>query len=132
MQLDPVDVVRAVYAAWNAGEWGIEHFHPNVEWELTSEGSVDQAGAAQGRDALLSYWRRFWEAWEPGARWEIQELERAGGNHVLACGRLRARGRSSGIEVSTPVFHAWTVSEGVVERLVVCDDRAAALASIAG
>jgi ketosteroid isomerase-like protein len=94
MQLDPVDVVRAVYAAWNAGEWGIEHFHPNVEWELTSEGSVDQAGAAQGRDALLSYWRRFWEAWEPGARWEIQELERAGG-------KPRARVR--------PITGAWPV-----------------------
>lgn len=127
MQPDPVEVVRAIYAAWNAGEWALERFHPDVEWELTAEGSIDETGASRGRDALLDYWRRFWDAWEPGARWQIDEIELVEEDRVVACGRLRASGRSSGIEMTTPVFQSWTVREGVVERLVIGADRAAAM-----
>jgi ketosteroid isomerase-like protein len=124
---EPLEVVTATYTAWNAGDWGLEHFHPDVEWEVTGGGTLDQAGASRGRDALLAYWRRFWAAWKPGARWEIEELRERGAGHVLACGRLRVRGRSSGLETSIPVFHLWTVGDGMIVRLLVCDDRASAL-----
>ena len=60
MQGNPVDVVRDIYEEWNAGEWAIELFHPDVEWELTAEGTIDQSGTFRGRDALLGYWQRFW------------------------------------------------------------------------
>jgi ketosteroid isomerase-like protein len=130
MQPDPVDVVTAVYATWNAGEWALERFHPDVEWELTAEGSIDEAGPSRGRDALLDYWRRFWDAWKPGARWEIDEIEQIGADRVVACGRLRASGRSSGIEMTTPVFHGWMIRDGIVQRLVVGADRAAAVRGV--
>jgi ketosteroid isomerase-like protein len=127
MQRAPVDVVTSIYGAWNAGEWGLEHFHPDVEWGFAGEGPLDEAGSSRGRDALLAYWRRFWAAWRPGARWEIEELQRSGDDQVLACGRLHVLGRSSGLETSTPVFHLWTVSEGVIVKLLICDDRTSAL-----
>jgi ketosteroid isomerase-like protein len=129
MEPDAVKVVSATYAAWNAGDWGIEHFHPDVEWELTGQGTIDQAGPSRGRDSLLDYWRRFWAAWKPGARWAIEELQRTAEGQVLACGRLDAIGRSSGLETSSPVFHLWTVSEGLIVGLLVCDDRETALAA---
>ena len=53
------------------------------------QGALDQAGPTRGRDALLDYWRRFWAAWRPGARWEIEELRNFDDEQVLACGRLR-------------------------------------------
>jgi ketosteroid isomerase-like protein len=130
MQPDPVEIVTAIYAAWNAGDWALEHFHPDVEWELMAEGSIDEAGASSGRDSLLDYWKRFWEAWQAGAFWDIEAFERIGEDRLVACGRLNARGRSSGVEVSTPVFHGWRVREGVVDRLVVGADRAAAMRGV--
>jgi ketosteroid isomerase-like protein len=130
MKPDPVEVVRAIYTAWNAGEWALEQFHPDVDWELRDEGSIDQAGATRGRDALADYWRRFWVAWKPGARWEIEEVELVGEDRVVACGRLRASGRSSGIEMTTPVFHGWVIRDGIVARLVVCADRADAVRGV--
>jgi ketosteroid isomerase-like protein len=127
MPRDTTEVVSATYAAWNAGEWGLERFHPQVEWELIGQAALDQAGPTRGRDSLLDYWRRFWAAWKPGAWWEIEELRNLGDEQVLACGRLRAVGRSSGVETSAPIFHLWTVREGLIVRLLVCDDRATAL-----
>jgi ketosteroid isomerase-like protein len=124
---DAIEVVSATYAAWNAGDWGLERIHPHIEWELTGKAALDQNGPTRGRDALLDYWRRFWGAWKPGAPWEIEELLPLGHEQVLACGRLRAAGRSSGVEVSAPFFQLWTVREGLIVRLLICDDRATAL-----
>jgi hypothetical protein len=100
MEPKAVEVVTAIYGAWNAGDWGLEHFHPNVEWELTGQGTIDQAGPSRGRDSLLDYWRRFWAAWKPGARWDIDKLERTAEDQVLASGHLHAVGRTSGARTS--------------------------------
>ena len=127
MPRDAIEVVSATYAAWTTGEWGLDRFHPDVEWELIGGGALDQAGPMRGRDALHDYWRRFWGAWRPGARWEIEELRHLDDDQVLACGRLRAVGRSSGVATSMPFFQLWTVREGLIVRLLIYDDRAAAL-----
>jgi ketosteroid isomerase-like protein len=128
MPRDAVDVVTAVYATWNAGEWGLENFHPDVEWDF-GKMAPDQTYPIRGQDALLDEWRRFWGAWKPGARWEVEELRRLGEEQVLACGRLYAVGRSSGVETSTPIFQLWTVREGLVVRFLGCEDRATAMKS---
>ena len=127
MPRDAIEVVSATYDAWNAGGWGLERIHPQVEWELIGNVALDQAGPSRGRDALFDYWRRFWGAWTPGARWEIEELLRLGEEQVLACGRLCVVGRSSGVGTSAPIFQLWAVREGLVVRLLICDDRATAL-----
>src|SRR5437870_2725758 len=126
MPPDAIEVVTATYAAWNAGEWALERFDLEVEWELIGRFALDQPGPTHGRDAVLDYWRRFWGAWTPGARWEIDELRRLGDEQVLAVGQLRAVGRSSGVELSGPVFHLWTVRAGLIVRFLGCDDRATA------
>jgi ketosteroid isomerase-like protein len=124
-----IEVVTAMYAAWNAGEWGLERFHPDAECELIGKAGFDQADTLHGRDALLGYWRRFWGAWKPGARWDIKEFQRLDDEQVLACGHLHVTGRSSGVETSVSIFQLWTVRDGLVVRLVGCDDRATALAA---
>lgn len=126
MPPDAIEVVTATYAAWNAADWGIERFHPEVEWNM-GQMSLDQTGQARGRNALLAYWHRFWGAWRPGSRWEIEELRSLDDEQVLACGVLHAVGRSSGVETSAPIFQLWTVREGLIVGLLVCNDRAMAL-----
>ena len=67
MPEEAIEVVTSTYAAWNAGDLGLEHFDPEVKWELLGKMALDQADTVRGRDALLDYWRRFWGAWKPGA-----------------------------------------------------------------
>ena len=122
----PIDVVKSLYDTWNGGEWGLEHIDPQVEWEL-SDAAFDQTGPMRGRDSLLRYFRRFWAAWEPGARWEIDETRPIDEPRVLCCGQIHATGRTSGLEVAIPVFHVWTVRDGLVTRLRAYDDRDSAL-----
>ena len=126
MQRHPSEVVAAIYSEWNDGEWGVEHFHPDVEWEMSSA-AFDQTGRSRGQEALMGYWRRFWAAWQAGARWEIEELESITEDQVLASGRLLVVGRSSGLETEVAVFHVWTVQDDLVTRLLVFDDRESAL-----
>jgi hypothetical protein len=94
---------------------------------LVGRMALDQADTIHGREDLLDYWRRFWAAWKPGARWEITELQSIGDEQVLASGNVRAAGRTSGIESTAAVFHLWTVREGLIVRFLGCDDRATAL-----
>ena len=75
----------------------------------------------------MRYWRRFWPAWQPGARWEIEKLEAIPEGNVLASGRLVVVGRSSGLETEVAVFHVWTVQDELVVRLLVFDERESAL-----
>jgi hypothetical protein len=44
------EVVTAIYAEWNNGAWGLEYFHPNVEWEMSST-TFDQTGRSRGETA---------------------------------------------------------------------------------
>jgi hypothetical protein len=104
-------IVTAIYSEWNRGEWAVEHFHPDVEWEMSS-GAFDEIGRSRGRDALMRYWRRFWAAWQPGATSGGRPLEWA--RDGLA------------------VFHLWTVEGERVSRLLVFDDRQSALNAAAG
>jgi ketosteroid isomerase-like protein len=130
MPRDTIDVVADIYAAWNAGDWGLEHFHPDVDWDFGKVAAPDQTEPIRGRDALLDEWRRFWGAWRSGARWEVEELRPLSEEQVLVSGRLYAVGRSSGVESSAPVFHLWTVREGQVVRFVAFEDRAAAVKAV--
>ena len=94
-----------------------------------SSATFDQPGRSRGRQALMRYWRLFWAAWQPGARWEIEELQSLAEDQVLAAGRLLVVGRSSGLATDVAVFHVWTVQEERVVRLLVFDDRESALSA---
>jgi ketosteroid isomerase-like protein len=127
---NPMEVVSATYAAWDAGDWGLEYFHPELEWELTGKGALDQTGTNRGRDAFFDFMRRFWAAWRPGAKWEIEERQPFGDEQVLVHGRLRVVGRSSGLETSVTIYHVWTVRDGLMVRFLGCDDRATAMKAV--
>ena len=123
-----LELVRSIYAAWNAADWGLEHFHPQVEWELSG---LDQTGRVTGRDGLLDYWRHYWGAWRPGSRWEVLELTCIGDSQVLAWARVQAVGRSSGVTVDAPLAQLWTVRDGLIVLLRNFQDRATALEAAA-
>jgi ketosteroid isomerase-like protein len=52
------------------------------------------------------------------------------GDRVLVVARARARGRESGVEVDTMVFHLWTLEDERVIRIEVHLEREQALAAL--
>jgi ketosteroid isomerase-like protein len=112
MPEDAIEVVTATYAAWNAGDWALERFHPDVEYELVGKWALDQNGTIRGRDELFDYWRRFWGAWRPGARWGIKDFQRLSEEQVLACGQLHAVARSSGSNRARRYFNCGPLGRG--------------------
>jgi ketosteroid isomerase-like protein len=117
----PAEIVRAVYDTWNGGDWGLERFHPDVEFQVIGGGSLDQLAPTRGHDSLLDYFRRFWSAWREGAQW-VDEVRGLEAGMVLASGRLKVVGRSSGIRTEIPFTHLWTVRNGLVVRLLAGED----------
>jgi ketosteroid isomerase-like protein len=121
MAHDPAEIVRAIYDTWNGGDWGMELFHPDVEFQVVGRGALDQSAPTRDRDALFEYFRQFWSAWKRGGIWamDVRALE---AGLVVATGELRVTGRSSGIDSELRQTHLWTVRDGLVARLLTADD----------
>ena len=81
----------------------IELADPQVDYLPYLAALSGAAGAYRGHDGLRQYVRDLSEAWSEYAV-EIHHLEDLG-DHVLMEGRLRGKGRSSGLEVDSVM--AW-------------------------
>ena len=102
-------MARAAYEAWNRGdiEAALEYAHPDVRFvqDARIPGAVD----LQGREAVKSWLKSFYETWE-----EFQlTLERveSRGDRVLILARIRAKGRMSEAHVEQRIGHVFTVRD---------------------
>lgn len=120
--------------AESAGEFGEltrEMVSPDIEVELHGIGAAAGVG---GHFRGAKGWLDFWRGWlEPWASYEVEfssweEVRET----VLFRLDIRARGRGSGVEVSTRVTQAWTLRDGKVTRLDIYPSRHSALAALAG
>ena len=97
--------IRRSFEAWNRGEFEhwIAGFAADCEWYPTTEGGlVGESTPIRGHDGLRAFAREANELWEH-YRNEVTDLLRRGRLSLLV-GRFRARGRSSGVEIETPMF----------------------------
>ena len=102
---DEFDEMRRTFEAWNRGEFEqwIEGFAPDCEWYPTTEGGLlGDLTPIRGHDGLRAFAREANELWEH-FRLEVTDVLRRGRLSLLV-GRWGARGRSSGVEVETPMF----------------------------
>ena len=91
--------------AWNRGEYEtwIEGFATVCEWYPSTVGGVEGGSKAiRGHEELRAFVRESDEVWEL-FRVDADEVLRRG-NLRLLIGRVRARGRLSGVETETPMF----------------------------
>jgi ketosteroid isomerase-like protein len=110
-------IVRSVYAAFNglAQSDGIDayvktHFHVECEYR-----PIEEASAARGHSALISWVQRWFEAWEDA--WdEIIEVIPSG-RMVVAAIRVHGRGRKSGMEISQKLFDVHEIRDGKIMRI---------------
>jgi ketosteroid isomerase-like protein len=114
--MSPADVVRASYAAFDAGDLdgALEPFAADVEWHQAQglpHGGVYR-GIAAVREAVFDPIAREW--WSSFTA-EPETLLEAGGE-VVALGRYRGVARATGRALDVPFAHVWSFEDGRVVR----------------
>jgi ketosteroid isomerase-like protein len=125
-----VDFVRSIYAAWERGDFtSVEWAHPDIEFAVVDgpdpRSTTGLAGMAESMRRWISAWDEF--------RVEAKEHRELDGGRVLALVRLKALGKTSGLDlaqVQTSGANLFHIREGMVTRLAIYASRDHALADL--
>jgi ketosteroid isomerase-like protein len=123
-----VEVFKRGADAYNRRDAGafLEDAHPDVEWRPVFQTLLGGGATVfRGHDAIRRMFREVDESLAAiDAEWsDIRDL----GERVVATGRLRIRGRESGVETESPLGIVVDFSEGKVLRVQTFLDPAQAL-----
>jgi ketosteroid isomerase-like protein len=102
MSEENVEHVRAFIAAYNRRDFdaAMERFDPDIDWVLPPRQRSD---SCRGPDAIKRFWRGLDETFEE-LRLEPQEFV-DGGDRVATRLRFYGRGKGSGMELETEMYH---------------------------
>ena len=126
MSQENVEVVRAAYDAWNAGDIDAvrDFHHPNV---IARYGAAwPEPGPFVGREEVMRQWERNREAWDSDTFESISIAE--AGDRVIA--RLIWRGVGRGPEAHLEFTAVYTVRKGKVLYQESFWDHAEALVAV--
>ena len=120
---DAAELERRV-ADWAAEDPMIEHFAPDIAWDVTAIG----VGSAGGLPELAAWYRDWMGLWESYV-YRVGEIREVDG-WILTPTDVRARGRD-GIELEMRVFQLWRMRDGkvVVMRAFLTEQEALAAAA---
>jgi ketosteroid isomerase-like protein len=124
MSRESLDVVRAMYDAFNRGDTDaiLELAHPAVSVE--DHGVIDGA-SYEGRDGVVRFLAFQAEAFKAQSV-ELEELIETG-DEILAVIRLRGEGPLTRIPLEGRFSHVWQIAGGMVQRLRVYASKQEAL-----
>jgi ketosteroid isomerase-like protein len=124
MSRENLDVVRAMYDAFNRGDTDaiLELADPAVSVE---DHAVIDGATYEGRDGVLRFLAFQADAFKAQSA-ELEELTEAGGE-IVAVIRLRGEGPLSRIPLEGRFSHVWQVAGGMVRRLRVYATKQEAL-----
>ncbi len=115
MSQENVDRTREYIDAYNRRDFdtALQHFDPNIQWVLPA---LQASDSAQGPESV----RRFWEGLD-----ETMDELRLDPQEFVDCGdrvavRLRyfGRGKGSGVEIETEMYHqVTTFRSGTIVRM---------------
>ena len=131
MSQENVEVVRAIFKAWEQGDFGSAAWaEPEIEFGIAD--GVD-AGSWTGRARMAAAWRAFLSAWKD-LRSEAEDYRELDNERVLVLNHFSGRGKTSGLDVDRSLslrgaclFH---VRDEKVTKLVLWGERARALADL--
>ena len=118
--------MRSAYAA--LAEHGVEAVlaFADPEFEATTPPSLaSEPDTYRGHDGVRRYFGSFGDAME-GVHFEGQEFTSVG-DKVLVDTKMRARGRTTGIETEQRAFLVFTLREGMVTRIDTFAEQGQAL-----
>jgi ketosteroid isomerase-like protein len=125
-----LDLVRAIYADWERGDFSsLSWAHPQIEW-LMIDGPTP--GRRTGSGSATREFGRFLSAWD-NLVIEADSCRELDDTRVLALTRFRGRGRTSGLELSqvgSEGAHVFHIRDGEVIRIDAYWSRERALADL--
>jgi ketosteroid isomerase-like protein len=111
MSKENVDIVRRALEAFPRGdvEEMLSYLDPELEWHSAIVGGAE-GNVYRGHEGFRRWYADSFESFEELTNeWsEFRDL----GDRVLALGRVKARGRESGVEVDSPMGWVFTVRSG--------------------
>ena len=128
MSQEHVEITRAAFEAWNRGDLDALLSLWSEEAEFFPLRAQLEGRPYHGHEGLRLFVTEIAEEWRD-VRFEIDELRDAG-EHVIASGRFRARGRTSGVDLNVPLGVVGTVrNERVVYARMFSDPNEALAAA---
>ena len=134
MSRENVELVRGVYEAVAAHDHTsvLAAYDPEIEWDTSrpgTPGEIAGGGIYRGHDGLRTWFRAWYEAWENLV--DVCEELTDAGEKVISVSTMRARGRTSGAEVTSRRYAGvWTIRDGKVVRVVWFPTREEALDAV--
>jgi ketosteroid isomerase-like protein len=128
MSQENVDKTRQFIEAYNRRDYdaAMEFFDPEIDWVLPEQQRSD---SARGRDQVMRFWEGLDETFEE-LRLDPQEFV-DGGDRVGVRLRFYGRGKGSGAELDTEMYHqVTTFSDGTMVRIEYFTDWPSALEAI--
>jgi ketosteroid isomerase-like protein len=130
MSQENVDVARRAMDTWNRGDvdgW-LETGHPKIEW--TSGIATEVSGTEQvyrGEVEMRRFWDEWHSLWDLNVEiWDIRDL----GDTVVTIGRIRTRGKTSGIVLDRPVAYVFEFEDRLIRKLRAYADPDQALEAV--
>jgi ketosteroid isomerase-like protein len=118
MSQENLEIVRALFARWNEGDYSSTDWAaPDIAFVINVPGS----GTSQGVEAMGKSWGNYLEAWKE-FRGVPQKIIEAG-NQVLVLNEFGGRGSASGVPITGMRGAAlFTFEAGRVVRLALFGD----------
>src|SRR6266702_4722953 len=116
MSQENVEIVRALYEAWNRDDFEawLSLIDPDVEWLQGIERPFG-SNVLHGHEGACELWN-LWRTEFDGLRIEVDEIRDLGGERVLLLGRGRAHGRASGLMIESELAQLMTLRDGNLVR----------------
>jgi ketosteroid isomerase-like protein len=130
MSQENVEIVRAIYAEWEKGNFrdGAEVWDALALFIPASTPDSAETGYYIGLEAAAAFLREWVKPWKTFTI-SAEEIIEAEAN-VVVVGRQRGVGRESGLAVDMLQFHVWSFRGPKVMRLEVFRERAEALEAV--
>ena len=114
MSQENVGVVQEVVEAAQRGDWAaaISRYDETVELDTSR---MPDGGVYHGHEGLQEFFARWFGAWDDFRISPERFIE--ADDRVVVISQLRARGRSTGIEVTMRLGDVYTVQDGKVVRM---------------
>ena len=125
MHAHAVDVIREGYAALNDGRLAEWAAGLPPDFELIPVTALQGGASFIGPEGVVSFFDDARDAWET-MRIDVDDVVEFD-ERVVVLGRIRNRGRGSGMELDVVMAHVWTLENGVPVRAEMIGDREEAL-----